>query len=105
MAIKVLITRKFKPSGVKEAHKLMMELRSLVTVRPGYVSGETLFAADDPHKMVVISTWINRKLWSEWRTSNKRKEYLDKLGPLMESPEKYEVFLAGEKEPEWVHMA
>jgi heme-degrading monooxygenase HmoA len=105
MAVKVLITRKIKKTSIKEAYKLLMELRSLVTVRPGYVSGETLFSADDPYKLVVISTWINRKRWKEWRTSDKRKEYTHKIEQLLEGPEQYEVFLAGEREPEWVDMA
>ncbi len=63
------------------------------------------FCADDPHKVLVVSTWINRKRWKEWRTSEKRKEYTKKIEPLLEEPENYEVFIAGEKEPEWVDMA
>ncbi len=105
MAVKVLITRKFKKTGIKDAYKFLMELRSLVTVRPGYVSGETLFCADDPHKVLVVSTWVNRKRWKEWRTSEKRKDYTKKIEPLLEEPENYEVFIAGEKEPEWIDMA
>jgi quinol monooxygenase YgiN len=105
MPVKVLISRTFKEAHIKEAYKLLMELRALVTVRPGYMSGETLFAADNPYKLLVISTWINRKRWREWRTNEKRKEYTKKLEPLLEAPEQYEVFLVGEKEPEWIDMA
>jgi quinol monooxygenase YgiN len=105
MSVKVLISRKFKPDVMKEAYKLLMELRSIVTVRPGYVSGETLFCADDPHKILVISTWVNRKRWREWRTSEKRLAYVKKMEALLVGPEHYEVFIAGEKEPEWVDMA
>ncbi len=105
MAVKVLITRIFKEECIKDAYKLLMELRALVTLRQGYMSGETLFSADNPCKLLVISTWINRTRWRDWQKNEKRKEYTKKLEPLLAIPEQYEVYLVGEKAPEWVDMA
>jgi heme oxygenase (mycobilin-producing) len=105
MAIKVLITRKFKKDTIREAYRLLMQLRAMVTVLPGYLSGQTLISADDPNKLLVISTWTSRKRWDDWLATEKRKEFSKKIAELLESPEESEVFLVGEKEPEWVDMA
>lgn len=105
MAVKVLITRRFKEDKIREAFKLLMELRSLATLQTGYVSGETLISADDPNKLVVVSTWISRNRWEEWQANVKRKDPMKKMQSLLQSPEDVEVFLAGEKIPEWVDMA
>jgi len=105
MAVKVLIKRRFKRDKIKEAYKLLMELRSLATLQTGYVSGETLVGADDPNKLVVISTWISANRWQEWLANPKRKSAAQKMENLLESPEEAEVFLVGERIPEWVDMA
>lgn len=105
MAVKVIITRQFKPNTFKDAYKCLMELRSLATLQTGYVSGETLVSADDPKKLVVISTWISRSRWEEWLATPKRKKCASKLNQFLQSPELSEVFLVGEKIPEWVDMA
>lgn len=105
MAVKVLITRRLKEGKFQEAYKLLMELRSLATVRAGYVSGETLISAEDPNKLVVISTWVSQKRWEDWQANHKRKEFSRKLDECLESPETSEVYLVGEKIPEWVDMA
>ena len=105
MAVKVLITRKFKTGKFNEAYKLLMELRSMATVRNGYISGETLMSRKDNNKFLVISTWVIEKRWAEWQGNQKRKDFSNKMEQFLESPEKIEVFLVGEKIPEWVDMA
>jgi quinol monooxygenase YgiN len=105
MAVRILITRKFKQKHIEEAYRLLLELRSLVTLRQGYISGETLISADDPHEVLVISTWTNLKKWEDWVQTEKRKEYHRKLEPLLEAPERTKVYFTGEKQPHWVDMA
>jgi quinol monooxygenase YgiN len=105
MAVKVLITRQFKPDTLKDAYKFLMELRSLATLQTGYVSGETMVSADNPHKLVVLSTWISRGRWEEWQADPQRVQCSARIEPLLQSPESTEVFLVGEKIPEWVDMA
>ena len=90
---------------MKKSYQLLMELRSLATLQTGYVSGQTLLSASNPHKLTVISTWISQKRWEEWHESAKRKEFSKQLEPLLEAPEEVEVFMVGEKTPEWVDMA
>jgi quinol monooxygenase YgiN len=105
MPVKVLITRTFKPDTVKQAYKLLMEMRSAATVQRGYLSGQTLVSADNPDKLLVISTWTNRKRWEDWKANDKRVEFNGKMETYTEGPESVEVFLTGEKAPEWVDMA
>ncbi len=105
MAVKVLITRQFRESKQKQAYRILMELRSLATLQPGYMSGETLIGADDPNKVVVISTWLSGKRWEDWQSNPKRKEVAKSMEAILESPERVECFLVGEKVPEWVDMA
>ena len=105
MAVKVLITRQFKHRKFNDAYKLLMELRSMATLRSGYLSGETIINAKNPDKTVVISTWISEKRWEEWHNDPKRKDFAKKLEEFLVSPEEVEVYLVGEKIPEWVDMA
>lgn len=105
MAVKVLITRKFKEEKFDQAHKLLMQLRSLATLQNGYMSGQTLISADEPRKLVVVSTWASRKRWEEWHANEKRRKFSKELEMALEGPEMTEVFLVGERPPEWVDMA
>lgn len=105
MAIKILITREFKADKIGDANQLLMELRSLATLRPGYISGETLISAENPNKVVVVSTWASRKRWQDWKAEEKRKEFTARLDECLVRPEEVEAFLVGEKSAEWVDMA
>ncbi len=95
MAVKVLITRQFKAGMTDEAFKLLTEVRSKVTLKPGYISGQTLVSADKPNKLIVVSTWTGRKQWEAWRADESRKELSNKIEPLLEGPEQIEVFYTG----------
>jgi quinol monooxygenase YgiN len=105
MAVKVFITREFKEGKFNEAYKLLMELRAMATLRNGYLSGETIISAENPNKLVVISTWVSQKRWEAWHEDQRRKEFTKKLEEYLVKPEHLEVFMVGEKIPEWVNMA
>jgi len=105
MAIKVLITRKFKEGTAKEAYNLLMQLRAASTIVPGFISGQTLVSAKDTHTLLVISTWTGKKRWEEWRAADKRKEISKKIAELLEGPEHYEIFYVGEEAAEWVQTS
>ncbi|MFH1115655.1 MAG: antibiotic biosynthesis monooxygenase [Pseudomonadota bacterium] len=106
MAVKVLITREFEKDKLDQAYKLLMELRSMATLRNGYLSGETIISADNPNKLVVISTWVTQKRWENWHADQRRKDFVKRLeDEFLAAPEHVEVFFVGEKIPEWVDMA
>ncbi len=95
MAIKVMISRQFKQDRINEAHDLLKQMRSVVTLRPGYISGQTLVSAENPSKLAVVSTWTGQKRWEDWLKDEKRKEFSKRIGELLVSPEQIEVFFAG----------
>lgn len=105
MATKVLVTRKFKEATIEEAYRLLMELRATSTLMPGFVTGQTLISAEDPYKLLVISTWTSKKKWEVWRATEKRKEIAKNIVEMLETPEHFEIFYVGEKMPAWVDMA
>lgn len=105
VAIKVLTARKFKQGTVQEAHQLLRELRAVGTLRQGFVSGQTLISVEDPHRLLVVSTWTDIKGWEAWRASERRSEISKKIAELLETPEHVEVYYAGRKESEGADMA
>ncbi len=98
MAIKVLTTRKFRQGAAEQAYELLSLLRQEGTVRPGYISGHTLTSVDDPHTLLVISSWTDTKSWEAWRSSEKRKEISTKIAELLEANEHIAVFHVERKE-------
>jgi heme oxygenase (mycobilin-producing) len=100
MAIKVLISRQFKQDRMSDAHNLLKEMRSVATLRPGYISGQTLASADNPNKLVVVSTWSGPKRWEAWYRDGKRVAFSKKLEELLVAPEHVEVFMAGHESSE-----
>jgi hypothetical protein len=63
MAVKVLITRRFKSGKGHELLGLLNQARSQAMNQPGYITGETLVGRDDPNKLVVIGTWQSEDHW------------------------------------------
>ncbi len=104
MGVKVLITRRFKEEQLQKAYEPLMELRSLVTLRRGYVSGETLVSAEDKRKVLVISHWSSQERWDEWRADPRRREFTRRMEELLASPEEVEVFLHGADLPVWAEI-
>lgn len=102
MAVRVLLKRRFKKDSVRQGFKLLNELRGYVTIQPGYISGETLISSDDSDQLLVISSWTGRKKWHDWEMNPKRKEFSERMKDLLAEPEQVEIFLTGEKLPEWV---
>ena len=105
MEIKVLTTRKFKKGTIEEAHRTLMQLRAVATVRQGYVSGLTLVSADDPYTLLVISSWTDKRGWDLWQASEKRREISKKIGGLLEAPEHVAIFYVGHEESDGADMA
>jgi len=95
MAIKVLITRRFKEGKGMELLILLNQLRSHAIEQPGYLTGETLVGHDDPLKLVVIGTWQTEEHWRKWEDNPERKAMETQIEPLLIEPTKAEVFAWG----------
>jgi heme-degrading monooxygenase HmoA len=92
MMIRVMIERRFKAGKETELENLLVELRSKAMAQPGYVSGETLRALDDPSLWVVLSTWLDVSLWKAWEASPERLEIEDKIACIASAPAKVSAF-------------
>jgi heme oxygenase (mycobilin-producing) len=95
MAVKVLIERRVLPGQERKALELLRSLRARCLDEPGYISGETLRDSEDPHLIVVISTWFGLMDWRRWHSSAERKQFESNLRALLASPERVRVLLEG----------
>jgi heme-degrading monooxygenase HmoA len=74
MAISVMIQRTFsdKEKAAKLA-PLIVKLRSMATIQPGYITGKTFRCLDCPGEYLVISTWNSLDDWNRWLQSDQRR--------------------------------
>jgi len=93
MAVKIIIDRKVKKGKETDFSKLLRELRSKAIPSPGYISGETLRATDDPHNYIVITTWQSADDWKRWEKNPERKKIQAKIEKLMARPTKTKIYL------------
>ena len=77
MAVKILIKRKFKESDPNKISKMLTTARYGAMQQEGYISSETMWDHDDPHKVVVASMWQTIENWNKWK--NRLSFYIAKL--------------------------
>ncbi len=90
--VKVLLERSIKGKHVKEIISLLRMIRVLAMQQPGYVSGETLHAVDDPNHYLVISTWESLAHWQAWLGNPQRQKIQAEIDSYMESPTTIRVY-------------
>ena len=102
MSVEVIIQRTFKDKAQAEKLvPLILKLRSLATVQPGYITGQTLRCLDCKGEYMVISTWNSRKDWDAWFDTAARRELQDRIDELLGEETQYRFFepLVGEIVP------
>jgi heme oxygenase (mycobilin-producing) len=90
--IKVLLERTIKGKKVHEMVRLLRKLRVKAMQQPGYISGETLHALENPNDYLVISTWEGLAQWENWAKSPERLQLQAELAEYEESPPKARVY-------------
>lgn len=94
MAVDVFIKRKIQQgSQARKVVPLILQLRSLATFQPGYISGETLCNADNPEDCLVVSRWESREYWETWQSSSKRTEIQNKIEQLTGEKTEYTIYV------------
>jgi len=93
MTVKIIIDRKVKKGNVSEFLKLLEELRGKAISANGYISGETLQASDDPHNLIVVSTWHSIEEWKIWEKNPERQEIQTRIEKLMVRPTKMKIYV------------
>ena len=93
MAISVFIQRKFsdKEKAAKLA-PLVVELRSLATVQPGYITGKTFRCIDCPGEFIVLSTWNSLDDWNTWLQSKQRMALQKQVDDLLGEVTQYRIY-------------
>ena len=90
--IKVHIRRTLSEANQVELIKLINQLRSTLSGRPGYLSGETLKRVDPPGEVLVVSKWQSLFYWQQWHDSPERATIQERIDKLLESPTQYEIY-------------
>ena len=95
MAVKVMIKRHIKKGKSKDVFALLNKTRSDAMNQTGYITGETLMSYNDPHRLLVISTWQSIENWLAWKDNKDRKANEAKLEQFLEFPTEYDEYIFG----------
>ena len=93
MAVTVMIRRTFtekEESG--ELAPLIVKLRSLATIQPGYITGQTFRCIDCPGEYLVVSTWNSEKDWNRWLNSEARMQIQGQVDDLLGEKTEYVLY-------------
>ena len=93
MAISVMIQRTFgDDEKAAELAPLIVKLRSLATIQPGYITGKTFRCLDCPGEYLVISTWNSLDDWNRWLHSQQRVTLQKQVDDLLGEVTQYRVY-------------
>jgi len=92
--VKVMLERKIVGKNVAEIVRLLRQLRVQAMQQPGYISGETLHAVDDPNYYLVISTWESLEHWQKWFKNPTREKLAAEIDSFLEAPTRQRVFIS-----------
>ena len=95
MVVKVIIERRIQEGRSKEVYALLNKFRSDAMNQPGYISGETLMDYDDPHKILVIASWVSMENWLTWRENRERAANEQLLEKWLAEPTKIKTYVLG----------
>ncbi len=99
MPIKVLIKRRFKEGYVHEINKVIKEIRFSAFDQEGYITSETMWAHEDPFRVVIVSNWRSIAHWNKWKNSDLRESIEQKFEKFLEDETEYEIFHLGVNPP------
>ena len=93
MAISVVIQRTFKNEALASTlAPLIVKLRSLATIQPGYITGKTFRCLDCPGEYLVISTWNSLDEWNRWLNSEERRLLQNQVDDLLGEKTEYRLY-------------
>ena len=93
--VKVMIKRHIKEGKLKDVFALLNEQRAKAMNQRGHLKGETLTRYQNPHFLIVISTWNSMENWLAWKENEERRVNEEKLEQLLESPTEYDEYILG----------
>ena len=93
--VKVMIKRHIKEGKVKDVFNLLKQQRVKAMNQRGHLKGETLMSYQNPHCLLVISTWQSMENWLVWKENNERRANEATLEQFLESPTEYDEYILG----------
>jgi heme-degrading monooxygenase HmoA len=66
-----------------------LQLRTLATYEPGYISGRTLYNVENPEDCLVVSEWQTLEDWYQWMKNKERDAIQTKIEAEIGEPTKY----------------
>ncbi len=93
MAVSVLIRRTFSETEkAADLAPLIVKLRSLAAIQPGYLTGRTFRCLDCAGEYLVISTWNTMEDWTRWLNSPERQELQNQIDELLGEKTEYRIY-------------
>ncbi len=94
MAVEIFIRRRFRPERAGELAPIIVKLRSLATMQPGYISGETLKCIEPPgrNEYLVRSTWRSVEDWKKWLHSPERMTLQSQIDLILKDETEYLIY-------------
>ena len=93
--VKVIIKRHIKEGKAKDVFALLNRQRAKAMNQRGHLTGETLTSYQNPHCLLVISTWQSMENWIAWKENKERSTNEAKLEQFLESPTEYDEYILG----------
>jgi heme-degrading monooxygenase HmoA len=90
--IRIHIKRSIPEDKREDLMALIIQLRSMTTGKPGYISGETLKRLDKPGESLVVTKWQSIHYWNQWFQSEERAEIQNKIDQLLGEETRYEMY-------------
>lgn len=84
MTMTLMVERHVIPGEQGSLKKLLRELRSSATRRPGFISGRTVVDAFSPTIFLTISEWANMAAWDAWKDDPGRMEIVGRINELVQ---------------------
>ena len=84
MAISIIIKRTIKDEATaKKIAPLMLKLRSMASVQPGFITNQTFSCIDCEGEYLVISTWNELGDWNKWMHSEDRMAIQNQIDEIL----------------------
>lgn len=91
--IRVLIERHIAETLEAAYEERSRKILQQAVAAPGFISGETLVDASDPNHRLTLANWRSEADWDRWYRSQKRRDLLTEVQPMMDQDEKITVLL------------
>ena len=92
--IKVIIERKIAQDMDSTYDAAIKDTLRAILEAPGYISGANFKDANDDNHRVIITNWTSLSAWQKWQGSDKGRNVIAAIQPILSTTEKITVLTA-----------